>query len=279
MPDLTDASDAASNAAASSRSLATRLQDSRALTILARGGFAMNGLVHILIGGIALGVAFGGGGEADQGGALGSLAQTPGGTFTLWVVAIGLCALGLFQVLEAILVRGTDKEAWADRAKEGGKGIAYLAIGGSAAGYAMGGSSDSSGQSQGLSSKLLAEPGGVFLLIVVALAIAAIGVYFIVKGVRKKFLSDIVEPQGPVTTGIVVLGVGGYVAKGIALVVVGALFGVAAITADPSAATGLDGALKSLVALPFGVAILSVVAIGLIFYGVYCFARAKYAQL
>jgi hypothetical protein len=194
-------------------------------------------------------------------------------------VAIGLCALGLFQVLEAILVRGTDKEAWADRAKEGGKGIAYLAIGGSAAGYAMGGSSDSSGQSQGLSSKLLAEPGGVFLLIVVALAIAGIGVYFIVKGVRKKFLSDIVEPQGPVTTGIVVLGVGGYVAKGIALVVVGALFGVAAITADPSAATGLDGALKSLVALPFGVAILSVVAIGLIFYGVYCFARAKYAQL
>jgi hypothetical protein len=279
MPDLTDASDAATHAAASSRSLATRLQNSRALKILARGGFAMNGLVHILIGGIALGVAFGGGGEADQGGALGSLAQTPGGTFTLWVVAIGLLALGLFQVLEAILVRGTDKDAWTDRAKEGGKGVAYLAIGGSAAVYATGGSSDSSGQSQGLSSKLLAEPGGVFALILVALAIAAIGVYFIVKGLRKKFLSDIVEPQGPVTTAIEVLGVGGYVAKGIALVVVGALFGVAAITADPSASTGLDGALKSLVALPFGVVILSVVAIGLIFYGVYCFARAKYAQL
>jgi hypothetical protein len=276
MPDLTDASDAATHAAASSRSLATRLQNSRALKILARGGFAMNGLVHILIGGIALGVAFGGGGEADQGGALGSLAQTPGGTFALWVVAIGLLALGLFQVLEAILVRGTDKDAWVDRAK---KGVAYLAIGGSAAVYATGGSSDSSGQSQGLSSKLLAEPGGVFALILVALAIAAIGVYFIVKGLRKKFLSDIVEPQGPVTTAIEVLGVGGYVAKGVALVVVGALFGVAAITADPSASTGLDGALKSLVALPFGVVILSVVAIGLIFYGVYCFARAKYAQL
>jgi hypothetical protein len=279
MPDLTDASDAATHAAASSRSLATRLQNSRALKILARGGFAMNGLVHILIGGIALGVAFGGGGEADQGGALGSLAQTPGGTFALWVVAIGLLALGLFQVLEAILVRGTDKDAWADRAKEGGKGVAYLAIGGSAAVYATGGSSDSSGQSQGLSSKLLAEPGGVFALILVALAIAAVGVYFIVKGLRKKFLSDIVEPQGPITTAIVVLGVGGYVAKGVALVAVGALFGVAAATADPSAATGLDGALKSLVALPFGMAILTVVALGLIFYGVYCFARAKYAQL
>jgi hypothetical protein len=279
MPDLSDAVDAASDAAKSSRKFAVRLQDSRALTILARGGFAMNGLLHILIGGLALGVAFGSEAEADQGGALGSLAATPGGVFTLIVVVIGLWALGLFQVLEALLVRGTDKDDWVDRAKEGGKGVAYLAVGSTAAVYALGGTTDSSGQTQELSGKLLATPGGVFALIVVALAVAAIGVYFILKGARKKFLGDISEPRGPVTTGIVVLGVGGYIAKGIALVAVGGLFGLAAATTDPSAATGLDGALKSLVELPFGVAILTIVAIGLIFYGVYCFARAKYADL
>ncbi|PRY67683.1 uncharacterized protein DUF1206 [Glaciihabitans tibetensis] len=279
MPDLNDASDAASAAATSSRRAADRMQDSPVLKVLARGGFAMNGLLHILIGGIALSVAFGGGGEADQSGALGSLAANPGGVFVLVVVVIGLLALGLFQLLEAVLVRGTDKDAWVDRAKEGGKGIAYLAVGASAATYARGGSSDSSGQTQDLSASLLAAPGGVFALVAVALAIAAIGVYFIVKGARKKFLSDIAEPRGAATTAIVVLGVGGYIAKGIALVVVGGLFGIAAATADPSAATGLDGALKSLVALPFGVAILTLVALGLIFYGVYCFARAKYARL
>src|SRR5690554_7681569 len=107
----------------SARSAASRLQDNRAFQFAARAGFAVNGLLHLLIGGIALGVAFGSGGEADQGGALQGLASTPGGVFVLWVVAIGLIALGLFQVLETVLVRGTDKEAWVDRAKQGGKAI------------------------------------------------------------------------------------------------------------------------------------------------------------
>ena len=279
MPDLSDVADAASSATKSSRKIADRIQDSRALTIAARGGYAMNGLLHILIGGIALSVAFGSDGEADQGGALGSLAATPGGIVALVVVVIGLWALGIFQVLEAFLVRGNDKDAWVDRAKEGGKGIAYLAVGGSAAIYALGGTTDSSGQTQELSGKLLATPGGIFALIVLALAVAGIGVYFVMKGAKKKFLEDIKEPKGTPTTIINVLGVGGYIAKGIALIVVGALFGVAAATTDPAAATGLDGALKALVELPFGVAILTVVALGLIFYGVYCFVRAKYAQL
>jgi hypothetical protein len=279
MPDLADAADAVSDAAKSSRKYASRLQDSRALTLLARGGFAMNGLLHVLIGGIALRVAFGSDAKADQGGALGELASSPGGIIVLIVVTVGLWALGLFQLLEALLIRGTDADDWAGRAKEGGKGIAYLAVGSSAAVYVFGGVTDSSGQTQDLSAELLATPGGVFALILVALVVAAIGVYFILKGARQKFLEDITEPRGMVTTGIVVLGIGGYIAKGIALVAVGGLFALASATTNPSAATGLDGALKSLVELPFGVAILTLVAIGLIFYGVYCFARAKYADL
>jgi hypothetical protein len=279
MPDLSDASDAVSAATKSSRKMASRLQDSRALTILARGGFAMNGLLHILIGALALGVAFGSGGEADQGGAFSSIAGTPGGVVALAVVTLGLWALGLFQVLEALLVRGTDKEDWIERVKEGGKGVAYLAVGSTAAVYVVGGATDSSEQTQNLSSELLATPGGVFALILVALVVAGIGVYFVAKGARRKFLEDISEPRGPVTTGIVVLGIGGYIAKGIALVAVGGLFALAAATTNASAATGLDGALKSLAELPFGVVILTVVAVGLIFYGVYCFARAKYADL
>ena len=209
MPDLSDAVDAVSDAAKSSRKYASRLQDSRALTLLARGGFAMNGLLHILIGAIALSVAFGSDAEADQGGALGQLAANPGGILVLIVVTVGLWALGLFQILEALLVRGTDKDDWVARAKEGGKGIAYLAVGSSAAVYVFGGVTDSSGQTQDLSAELLATPGGVFALILVALVVAAIGVYFILKGARQKFLEDITEPRGPVTTGIVVLGIGG----------------------------------------------------------------------
>jgi hypothetical protein len=265
--------------ASSTRHAASRLQDSTPLKALARGGFVVNGLLHIIIGFIAVSVAFGGGGSADQGGALQALTSSPGGALVLWVVVIGLWALGLFQILEAALVRGTDKDAWIDRAKEGGKGIAYLAVGFTAFTAAKGGQTDSGQQTQSLSAQLLATPGGVILLVVVALAVAGIGVYFVVKGAKQKFLEDIDEPQGTPKKAIKVLGIGGYIAKGVALVVVGILFAVAAFTADPSEATGLDGALKALAELPFGVVILTLVGLGFVFYGIYCFIRAKYARL
>ncbi|PWC06382.1 DUF1206 domain-containing protein [Mycetocola zhujimingii] len=263
----------------SARSAASRLQDNHAFQLMARGGFAVNGLLHILIGGIALSVAFGSGGEADQGGALSGLAASPGGTFLLWTVTIGLWALGLFQVLETVLVRGSDKDAWAERAKEGGKAIAYLAIGFSAFSVAVGGGSSSSGQTQGLTATLLASPGGVFVVVLLGLGVLAVGVYFVVKGARKKFLEDITAPAGKTGRTVTVLGQTGYIAKGIAIAVVGILFCVAGFTADASEATGLDGALKSLAELPLGPVILTVVALGLIAYGVYCFARARFARL
>jgi hypothetical protein len=246
---------------------------------MARVGFAVNGLLHILIGGIALGVAFGRGGNADSGGALGQLASNPGGMFVLWVITIGLWALGLFQLLETFLVRGSDKDAWLSRGKEGGKAVAYLAIGFSAFSIARGGSTDSAGQTQGFTAQLLATPGGVFLVVLLGLGVIAVGIYFIVKGYKKKFLEDISLPTGKTGDTVTTLGRVGYIAKGVAIIVVGILFCVAAFTSDASEATGLDGALKTLVELPLGPVILSVVALGLIAYGIYCFARAKYARL
>jgi hypothetical protein len=267
------------SSAASARSAASRLQDNHAFQLMARAGFAVNGLLHILIGGIALGVAFGSGGSADQSGALGQLASNPGGVFVLWIVTIGLWALGLFQVLETLLVGGSGKDAWIKRGKEGGKALAYLAIGFSAFSIARGGSSDSAGQTQSFTAQLLAAPGGVFLVAVVGLGVITVGVYFIVKGYKKKFLEDVNLPAGKTGRTVTTLGRVGYIAKGVAIVVVGILFCVAAFTSDASEATGLDGALKALVELPLGVVILTVVALGLIAYGVYCFARAKYARL
>ncbi len=268
-----------SSAGDSARSSASSIQNHPAVRVAARVGFAVNGLLHILIGGIALTVAFGDGGEADQGGALAALAQAPAGVALLWLVVVGLWGLALFQVLEAVVIRGSDKDAWAARAKEGGKGVAYLAVGATAFTYATGGSSDSSSQSQSFTAQLLANPGGVVLIVVLALAVIAIGGYFIVKGARQKFLDDITLPPEPAGRATRMSGMVGYLAKGIAIVVVGILFLVAALTADPSEASGLDGALSALAALPFGVGILTAVALGLIAYGVYCFVRARYARL
>ena len=43
--------------------------------------------------------------------------------------------------------------------------------------------------------------------------------------------------------------------------------------------TGLDGALRSLLELPFGAVLLTLMAIGFAAYGVYSFARAKYGRV
>jgi hypothetical protein len=86
-------------------------------------------------------------------------------------------------------------------------------------------------------------------------------------------------PAGITGELVVVIGMLGYIAKGVALGVIGILFIVAAVTIDPSKASGLDGALKSLAALPYGAVILAIIGIGLIAYGVYCCARARLARL
>jgi len=71
----------------------------------------------------------------------------------------------------------------------------------------------------------------------------------------------------------------GYIAKGVALVVVGFFFLVAAWQANPDKATGLDGALKSLKDAPFGPFLLTLVAAGIAAYAVYSFARSRYARV
>ncbi|TFD52302.1 DUF1206 domain-containing protein [Cryobacterium frigoriphilum] len=253
---------------------------------LARLGYAVNGLLHILIAGIAIAVAVGsssddgGSGSADQSGALGQLAASPGGVFVLWTVVVGLTALGLWLLLSAFLLQGADpKKKWSHRASEVGKAIVYFLLAATAYTFASGGSTSSSASTSSASAQVLAAPGGVVLLVLVGLGVLAIAIYFVRKGALQKFTADLSVPSGPTGRAIVTLGVVGYIAKGVALGVVGGLIVIAAVTLDPSKSSGLDGALKALVALPYGSIILGSISIGLIAYGVYCFARAWRARL
>ena len=76
-----------------------------------------------------------------------------------------------------------------------------------------------------------------------------------------------------------IIGGIGYIAKGIAFAAIGVLFLIAAYQSDPDEAAGLDGALESLRRLPSGNVVLSVVALGFILFGLYCFIRTKYEAL
>ncbi|UUL77906.1 DUF1206 domain-containing protein [Pseudarthrobacter sp. Fe7] len=79
--------------------------------MLARAGFVFIGLVHILIGTIALQLNRGQGGEADQSGAIGTLASQPGGGILLWAGAVACAALALWMLSEAVFGARTEPDA------------------------------------------------------------------------------------------------------------------------------------------------------------------------
>ena len=253
---------------------------SRPVQYLARAGFATNGLVHGLIGLLAIGVDLGAGGRADQGGALRQIARSPGGVVSLWAVTIALAALGLWLIVGAFVIRSRDpKNRVGHRAVEIGKGLAYLLLAATALTAARGGQTNSEADVGALSATLIAAPGGVLVLLLLAVLVMVVGAYFVAKGVRRRFVDDIDLPDGPVGRVVVAIGVFGYSAKGVALVVMGVLLAIAAAKADPSQASGLDGSLRALAQLPLGQVILLVIGLGFIAYGLYCFVRARVARL
>jgi len=263
------------------KAAARATEDSTVFRTLARIGYVVLGIVHIVIGVVAISFVTGGGsGEADQGGAMEQIRQTPLGVLLLWVIAVGLSALAVWQIADAFLERDPDaKKRWGYRVKFVGTAVAYVAIAWTALVYALGGQSDSSESSQTFSAQLLATPAGVFLLVLVGLIVGAIGIAFIVRGATRAFEKNLALPVGVAARGIITFGVVGYIAKGVAIAVTGVLFVVAALTHHPEEAGGLDAALHSLAALPFGVVILWIVGAGLVTYGVFCFARARYARM
>ena len=84
-------------------SAAGRAGNSDALEHLARVGLVALGVVHLLIAWLALQLAYGGGGgSADQSGAMATVASQPFGKGLLWVLAVGLIALAVWQLAELL---------------------------------------------------------------------------------------------------------------------------------------------------------------------------------
>lgn len=258
--------------------------DSKAFEYTARVGFAASGVLHLLVAFIILRLAFGSGGNADQSGALATLAKQPGGTFMLWVAAVGLVALGLWRVAEAVVgskpgersgQQQDDSPAW-KRAKSLGLAIVEFAIAFSAARFAMGSGQSSGQQNAGMSAQLMQSGWGKALLIAVGLGVAAVGGYHVYKGASKKFLKDLRVSGG---TAVTAVGVSGYVAKGLVLVGAGLLVIFATLTADPSKAAGIDAAVKTLGQAPFGKVLLILAALGIAAFGAYSFVRSRHGRM
>lgn len=259
------------------RGTARSAVDHPALEWMARAGFVMNGVLHLLIGWIAIRIATGsGGGEASNSGALAQIASAPGGQFLLWAGAVAFLALGIWQVIEAIL----GSEETSDRVKAGAKAVVYLALGATTARFASGGSSSDSETASGTTAGLLGSGIGKVALVVAGLVVIGVGGYHVYKGATKKFVEDLERTGGGnVGKAMIISGQLGYIAKGVALAILGGLVIAAVVTADPEKAGGLDAALRTVGEQPFGQILLVVTGVGIALYGVYSLGRARYGRM
>lgn len=245
----------------------------------ARVGLVANGLVHVIIGGIAIGVAFGAGGDAGQSGVLGAIAATPGGFIVLWVAAVGLWGLALWQLTDAAWVGTRDPAKIAyRRTKAAGKAAGFAGIGALSAFVALGGRSDGDSTARRFSEWVLSAPAGGLLLLACAVLIGALGVGFAVRGVLRTFREDLTIPDGAGGRVVLALGIIGHIAKGVSFLLVGGLLVSASFVADPNRAGGLDGALSAVRDRPYGPVLLCAIALGLIAFGLYLGARARYLR-
>lgn len=260
--------------AAEARGVARQAGDHPVVERGARLGYAANGLVNVVIGWIALqlalsgGRAAGGGEDASPSGALRTLAEQPFGKALLWVILVGFVLLLVWQAASAVVATRTK-----GRVKAAAKAATSAALAAVTVAILRGSGGD---DGSGLTGTLMAQPFGRVLVALVGLGVVAIGVYHVVKGWTERFLRDLRRRPAP---WVVTAGRAGYVARGIALAVLGGLLVLAAWTSDPGEAQGLDSALAALLGLPFGRILLGVVALGFVAYGVYSFARARYADL
>lgn len=256
-----------------------------AARIGARAGYAANGVVHAIIGAIALVIAFGGDGEGDQAGAFTAIARAPLGFAALWLLAIALWALGTWHLAQGAIAWDPDGDItglakkWGQRVSGWGQALVFLALGVIAAAIALGARPNAEDAAEDASRGLLAIPAGPLVLGLVGLGIGIGGIVFVVMGVRRSFHSKMDIPDTPLGHGVSALGVVGFVAKGIALMIIAVLLLVAAATADASAAGALDGALEALLSVTLGSALVAAVGVGFIAYGVFCAFRARYAGL
>ncbi|WP_112276552.1 DUF1206 domain-containing protein [Lentzea terrae] len=234
------------------------------------------GAVHVLIAWLALQVAFGGGAErTDSKGALTELAAN--GAWLLWAVGIGLVFFALWQVVLAFVgysYRSEKRKRISKRIGSGARAITAGAIALGAFKYATSGAAgDTTQQQQELTAQVLGWPGGQWIVGAVAIGVLIIAGVIVYKGIKKSFEKDLDMSRAP--SWIEPVGRIGWIGKGTAYGVIGVLIGLAAIYADPQQAGGMDKALKTLAAQPYGMYLLSAVAIGIAAFGVYCFVAAR----
>lgn len=243
-----------------------------------RFGLVIYGLVYVLIAWVAAQLALGDYHGAVTKGAFKAMAEHRFGGVLLVVVAVGMMLLVLWRLLDAAVGhREKDgAERWRLRAYDLLKAGVYAGIGFKAVKTGLGDTGGNS--SRTATAKLMELPAGVWIVGAVGVGVAGYGAAQIWRGLSEKHREHLAAEGRTGTDGsaYLLLGKIGYVAKGIAFIMVGGLFVYAAVDHRPKRSRGLDGALARLLDQPYGSWLLLAMAAGLACYGLFQLARARH---
>jgi Domain of Unknown Function (DUF1206) len=269
------------------RAAGNQVSSSGAFRALGRAGLTARGVFYILVGVLAVQIAFGksDGKQADRQGALQTVAQSPGGTVLLWLLAVGLAAMAVWRFSEAILGQSApDGHKATKRLSSLARGVFYSVVCGSTVAFIVGaggpGSSDK--KSKDWSGRAMHDiPAGRWLVMLVGFGLVAAGIGIGVNALRTKFEKKLNthEMSPPVRKAVMTVGVVGITTRAVMYAAAGGFLAYAGITFDPGKAKGVDGTLRQFTHTAVGPWLLVLVALGLIVFGVYSFCEARWRRV
>ncbi|WP_425247172.1 DUF1206 domain-containing protein [Streptomyces sp. NEAU-NA10] len=253
----------------------------------ARAGLTARGVIYLLVGVLALQIAFGENKrqQADRQGALAELSAKPFGSVLLWALGIGLVGMALWRLSEVVFGsvgpdgRKAKKRLLALVRCGFYSFVAYSVLAFAAGSGGGGGSSDE--QSRDVTARLLKVPAGQWVVGAAGAAVVVVGIWIggraVMRAYRDKMRLGEMSPR--VRRLVDVTGVGGGGARGLVFAAAGASAVRAAVDYQPDKAKGLDDTLRSFAGTPVGPGLLACVAAGLVLFGLFSFAMARWRKV
>ncbi|NED33263.1 DUF1206 domain-containing protein, partial [Streptomyces sp. SID8499] len=206
------------------------------------------------------------------------------GAVLLWALGVGLAGMALWRLSEAVFgAAGPDGRKAGKRLAAAARCVFYVSVAWSVLSFAAGsgGGRSSDEQSRDLTARAMAVPAGQWLVGAAGVGIAVAGVWMGVQAVRRHYRKKLkLGELSPRTRRLIdVTGVGGGAARGLVFATAGVFAVRAAIDYRPNQAKGLDDTLRSLADTPFGPWLLALVAAGLVLFGLFSFALARWRRV
>jgi hypothetical protein len=251
---------------------------------LARIGYVAKGVVYVVIGSLALREALGIGGETTgPSSAFRSIGSQPFGGVMVALLAAGLAGYALWKLVQGFTdadEKGSDAHGILRRVGYVGSGVIHGGLAFIAAQSILG-AEDSSEDAMTASAMAYQPPLGQLLVGLVGLVVIGVGLYQLYAAYEAKFLPELkLNQMGEAgTRWVTYAGRVGTAARALAIGVAGAFLVLAAYQSDPSETRGLGEALETLQRQPLGSYMLATIAAGLIVYGAFMLAVARYRRI